>query len=82
MFHCGALVDRVLAAAVTTTLAREEGLTCPFLEPIKAALHAIKHASAPRVGFKSGTSEHSAVNLCSQSLRHMKRTNSHITQVC
>ena len=52
---------------------------CPFLEAIKGAPHAIKHASAPHIGFKSGPSEPSAVNLCSQALCHMKCTSSQIT---
>lgn len=71
----GALVDRVLAAAVTTTPASEQiDDVSLFLEAIKEALHAIKHASAHPflIGFKRGTLEHRAVNLCSQSLCHMK----------
>ncbi len=55
----------------------------PFLEAIKDALHAIKHAWAHPflIGFKRGTSEHGAVNLCSQSLCHMKWTSFQVPQV-
>lgn len=83
VFPYGALLGRVLAVAVTNMLAREDRWCVPFLETIKEALHAIKHASAHPflIGFKRQTLEHSTINLCSKTLCHMKWTSSQITQV-
>lgn len=79
----GALLGRVLVAAVITMPAREDRWCVLFIETIKEALHAIKHASVHPflIGFKRQTLEHSAINLCSKILCHMKWTTSHIAHI-
>lgn len=82
-FSSGALLGRVLVTAVITMLVREDRWCVLFIETIKEALRAIKHASGHPFlnGFKRRTLEHSAINPCSKILCHMKWTTSHITHI-